>query len=941
MVSYDHLVLRTSDIVSCVKAGTLVDFLYWTQVYPAALSLANDNSLSIPDHPEARARLARVITNTMCAGEPVSSFAACVSDGVICSDRGLCTTSGTCECDEGFAGSLCETLAPNSSDNMGVVLGAVLGSVLPVAVILIVVMCVAALVMRTRWRREKENEWEIDMEELEMAEELGTGGFGTVQKAVWKGTEVAVKTITSGNTAATRELERSFKEEVRIMTALRHPNVVLFMAACTKPPKMCIVMEFMALGSLFDLLHNELVSDIPLPLRIKIAYHAAKGMHFLHSSGIVHRDLKSLNLLLDSKWNVKVADFGLTQSKEQLARYEPTWQAEGSLHWMAPEVLNEAPEIDYAMADIYSFGIVLWELLTREQPYYGMTPAAIAVAVIRDNARPPVPGEQELTEAAVPAEYVELMRNAWHADPAIRPSFLEVMTRLSAMGDNGGWLSSVTSSSSMSSHDRSGASSSDSVSNPKDFGAASWDGFDAAVMRDATLLHNGLLRDLLKNHHGYEVIFIRDRTSGEGSFCMAFASMLDAVEWSMDVQRSLMEVEWPKALLEHPGAAEEWDDIHERPGLMFKGLRVRMGVHVGNPRVIRDPKTRRVEYIGPVVNAAARITAITHGGQIVMSREAKLKLNGSALADEHARFINLGKFEMPDNPAGSTLFEVKTRGLESRYFADTPLVPEVQAGSDDEARSLQSVPSGLHQSVRSGEMDQQLHIVGEGMTFKEDNFLMSANLCRWVIDYHDISIGKQARAEIAGEWTLSDDLRCGVGLRLQVGLGSYGTVYVGRWKGVEVAVKRFIKQQLDERRLLEFRAEMAFLSELHHPNIVLFIGACVKRPNLCIVTEFVKQGALKQVLADSAVRLAWPRRLRLLRSAAPSNLLVDEEWNVKVADFGFARIKEENATMTRCGTPCWTEVLGEGRRVLVRHYRVGDGHAQGTVCWAQLHGRHA
>jgi len=99
----------------------------------------------------------------------------------------------------------------------------------------------------------------------------------------------------------------------------------------------------------------------------------------------------------------------------------------------------------------------------------------------------------------------------------------------------------------------------------------------------------------------------------------------------------------------------------------------------------------------------------------------------------------------------------------------------------------------------------------------------------------------------------------------------------------------------------------------------------VKRPNLCIVTEFVKQGSLRDLLADSSVKLTWRHKAKMLRSAAlginylhslqpviihrdlkPSNLLVDENLNVKVADFGFARIKEENATMTRCGTPCWT-----------------------------------
>jgi serine/threonine protein kinase len=118
-------------------------------------------------------------------------------------------------------------------------------------------------------------------------------------------------------------------------------------------------------------------------------------------------------------------------------------------------------------------------------------------------------------------------------------------------------------------------------------------------------------------------------------------------------------------------------------------------------------------------------------------------------------------------------------------------------------------------------------LVGEGMTFQEDSFLTSANLCRWIINYNEIQIYQQ------------------------VGTGTYGVVFRGKWKGVDVAVKRIIKQTLDERTMLEFRAEMAFLSELRHPNIVLFIGVCVQRPNLAIVTEFVKRGSLKDTLESS------------------------------------------------------------------------------------------
>jgi hypothetical protein len=142
--------------------------------------------------------------------------------------------------------------------------------------------------------------------------------------------------------------------------------------------------------------------------------------------------------------------------------------------------------------------------------------------------------------------------------------------------------------------------------------------------------------------------------------------------------------------------------------------------------------------------------------------------------------------------AGSRLYEIKVEGLEGRFFGGVS-----KGGLDGESESNGSEEP---RSGSSGEGKEVQTVVGEGMAFKEDNFLTSANLCRWIIDFSEIQMGKQ------------------------IGLGSYGVVYRGKWKGVEVAVKRFIKQKLDERRMLEFRAEMAFLSELHHPNIVLFIG---------------------------------------------------------------------------------------------------------------------
>jgi hypothetical protein len=199
-----------------------------------------------------RKRMLEVVRGMKCNGQHVSSVYACIVDGTICSDHGLCTANQKCICESGYEGDLCQTAITASNNDAP--LDIIFGVSIPVGLaLLLAVVCLAVgLAVYARIARGgKEDDWEVDMGEIEMGEQLGAGGYGEVHKAVWKGTEVAVKMMIS-ETTGSRELERNFKEEVRVMTALRHPNVVLFMAACTKAPKMCIVMEYMALGSMFD-----------------------------------------------------------------------------------------------------------------------------------------------------------------------------------------------------------------------------------------------------------------------------------------------------------------------------------------------------------------------------------------------------------------------------------------------------------------------------------------------------------------------------------------------------------------------------------------------------------------------------------------------------------------------------------------------------------------
>lgn len=261
-------------------------------------------------------------------------------------------------------------------------------------------------------------EWEIPWENLQIGERIGIGSYGEVYHAELNGTEVAVKKFM--NQDITGDALEQFKCEVEIMLRLRHPNVVLFMGAVTRPPNLSILTEFLPRGSLYKLLHRSTI-QLDEKRRMRMAFDVAKGMNYLHTSNpiIVHRDLKTPNLLVDKNWVVKVCDFGMSRMKHHT--FLSSKSTAGTAEWMAPEVLRNEPSNE--KSDVYSFGVILWELATLQVPWSGMNSMQVVGAVGFQGRRLSIPSEVDPTVA-------EIISDCWKQDPQARPSFAQIINRL-------------------------------------------------------------------------------------------------------------------------------------------------------------------------------------------------------------------------------------------------------------------------------------------------------------------------------------------------------------------------------------------------------------------------------------------------------------------------------------------------------------------------------
>ncbi|WJX29387.1 mitogen-activated protein kinase kinase kinase [Trifolium repens] len=268
-----------------------------------------------------------------------------------------------------------------------------------------------------------------DLEELV---ELGSGTFGTVYHGKWRGTDVAIKRINdrcfAGKPSEQERLRADFWNEAIKLADLHHPNVVAFYGVVLDGPggSVATVTEYMANGSLRNAFQKN-GRNVDKRKRLMIAMDVAFGMEYLHGKNIVHFDLKSDNLLVNLRDPhrpiCKVGDLGLSKVKCQTLI---SGGVRGTLPWMAPELLNGSSSLVSEKVDVFSFGIVMWELLTGEEPYADLHYGAIIGGIVNNTLRPLVP------ESCDP-EWRVLMERCWSSEPSERPSFTEIANDLRSM----------------------------------------------------------------------------------------------------------------------------------------------------------------------------------------------------------------------------------------------------------------------------------------------------------------------------------------------------------------------------------------------------------------------------------------------------------------------------------------------------------------------------
>jgi serine/threonine protein kinase len=320
--------------------------------------------------------------------------------------------------------------------------------------------------MKTRYVQHPHLLTIIDPQEIFLQRIIGEGTFGRVWSARWRSASVAVKEFVfaqaavAGKSSMQQEIIEEIIGEAGMMAILRHPNVLQLFGCSLTAQAIWIVSELCSLGSLRQVLDDN-ERSLPVDIRINLALQVAEGMAYLHNQDppIIHRDLKSHNIFVHetfidddtadkkkegsedgiegqmARWLqpvkmtpkstlvAKIGDWG--SARATLSGSRTMTHGVGTACWLAPEVIKHARSSKFS--DVYGYGIVLWELATREEVYQGLETTQIIAKVANDNLRPPVP---------LDCPWKDLMVKCWEEKPTDRLEFNEIVVQLNTISMN-------------------------------------------------------------------------------------------------------------------------------------------------------------------------------------------------------------------------------------------------------------------------------------------------------------------------------------------------------------------------------------------------------------------------------------------------------------------------------------------------------------------------
>ncbi|KAJ3671007.1 hypothetical protein LUZ60_008433 [Juncus effusus] len=255
---------------------------------------------------------------------------------------------------------------------------------------------------------------------------------GTFRIATWRGTQVAVKQL-DDDLITDEDKVRAFRDELALLQLLRHPNVVQFLGAVTQSSPMMIVTEYLPKGDLRAFLDRK--GALKPSLAVKFALDIARGLNYLHEhkpEAIIHRDLEPPNILRDDSGHLKVADFGVSKMlkwRKRVRENQPLTCQNSSCRYVAPEIIrNEEYDVK---VDVFSFALILQEMIEGCPPFANKSENEVP-KLYASKERPPFKAPLKLYSHGLK----ELIEQCWSENPASRPSFKEIIDRLTLIQDH-------------------------------------------------------------------------------------------------------------------------------------------------------------------------------------------------------------------------------------------------------------------------------------------------------------------------------------------------------------------------------------------------------------------------------------------------------------------------------------------------------------------------